>query len=384
MGARLDASRLTISLTDSPQTMPEPSSISTKDHSDHILTVSWTAKNGWSSPRIASYTNFSLPPTANVLHYATACFEGMKLYRGFDDKLRLFRPLENCRRLLESAIRISLPAFDPEELRQLISELCRVDGPRWLPKDTSRGRCLYIRPTLIGIDADLGFRVPQEALLYVILTYWPTSTFTGPLRLLANTQQWVRAWPGGSGNSKLAANYGPALIAHGEAKRRGFDQVLWLFGPEGRVTEAGSTNFFVVWKRKSGGIELITPSLDCGLILPGITRRSVIELSRERFAESKEWELNGSLRWANRLDVVERDFTIHDIIEAEKEGRLKGAFAVGTAAFVNCVSQIHTPDRIIRIDVDVDTAPYAALLHAWLSNIMYGIEQSDWTQIVEE
>ncbi|OAL50492.1 branched-chain amino acid aminotransferase II [Pyrenochaeta sp. DS3sAY3a] len=382
MGARLDASRLTISLTDSPRTIPIISSASTKDHTDHILTVSWTAKDGWSSPHIAPYNNLSLPPTANVLHYATACFEGMKLYRGFDGKLRLFRPLENCRRLLDSATRISLPDFEPEELRKLISELCRVDGPRWLSKDTSRGSCLYIRPTMIGIDADLGFRVPQEALLYVILTYWTTPSATGSLKLLANTQQWVRAWPGGSGNTKLAANYGPALIAHGEAKRRGFDQVLWLFGPEGYVTEAGSSNLFVLWKGDSAGIELVTPSLDSGLILPGITRRSVLELARERFSETKEWGSNGKVLLAGRVDVVEMDFTIGDIIQAADEGRLLGAFAVGTAAFVNPVSRIDTHGRSIRIDVDA--VPYAALLHAWLNNIMYGVEKSVWTQMVEE
>ncbi|RYN63043.1 hypothetical protein AA0117_g12862 [Alternaria alternata] len=382
MASRLDASKLTISLTGSPQTIPAISNVSTKDHSDHILTVSWTAKNGWSSPRITPYTNLSLPPTANALHYATACFEGMKLYRGFDGKLRLFRPLENCQRLLDSATRISLPAFEPEELQKLISELCRVDGPRWLPRNTSKGSCLYIRPTMIGIDADLGFHVPQEALLYVILTYWPTSTTIKPLRLSANTEQWVRAWPGGSGNTKLAANYGPALIAHGEAKRKGFDQVLWLFGAEGRVTEAGSTNFFVLWKGKSGGTEMVTPSLDSGLILPGITRRSVLELARKRFFETKEWELNGSMLLAKSLDVVERDFTVHDIVEAAEEGRLLGAFAVGTAAFVNSVSQIDALGRTIH--VDIDAVPYAALLHGWLSNIMYGLEPSDWTQVVEE
>jgi branched-chain amino acid aminotransferase len=235
---------------------------------------------------------------------------------------------------------------------------------------------------MIGIDADLGFHVPQEALLYVILTYWPATTTSAPLRLLVNTEQWVRAWPGGSGYAKIAANYGPALIAHGEAKRRGFDQVLWLFGSEGRVTEAGSTNFFVLWTSKSGRTELVTPSLDSGLILPGITRRSVLELARKRFSDTREWELNGNVVVADQLDVVEKNFTIWDIAQAAKEGRLLGAFAVGTAAFVNSVSQIDTPDQ--SISVVTDAVPHAALLHSWLSNVMYGTEKSEWTEIIEE
>lgn len=150
---------------------------------------------------------------------------------------------------------------------------------------------------MIGVDVDLGFHVPQDVVLYVFITHWPSATAPSPtsrnnikpsgLKLLASTEQWVRAWPGGSGYAKVAANYGPALMAHGAAQRRGFDQVLWLFGPDGKVTEAGSTNFFVIWKSKSGQIELVTPPLDAGLILPGITRRSVLELAEQRFDEAR-------------------------------------------------------------------------------------------------
>ena len=82
------------------------------------------------------------------------------------------------------------------------------------------------------------------------------------------------------------------------------------------------------------------------------------------------------------MDVVEKNFTIWDIAQAAKEGRLLGAFAVGTAAFVNSVSQIDTPDQ--SISVVTDAVPHAALLHSWLSNVMYGTEKSEWTEIIEE
>ncbi|KAF2013009.1 branched-chain amino acid aminotransferase II [Aaosphaeria arxii CBS 175.79] len=354
----------------------------TNTHTDHFLTVAWTAKDGWLAPRISPYANLSLSPTTNVLQYASSCFEGMKLYRGYDGKLRLFRPLENCRRLLDSATRVSLPAFQPEELCTLIKKLCQIEGSRWLPKDTSRGSCLYIRPTIIGTDADLGYHVPQEALLYVVITYWPSATAATPLKLLANTQQWVRAWPGGTGAAKAAANYGPGLPAHAEAKRRGFDQILWLFGPDGIVTEAGSTNIFIVWKAPAGKVELVTPSLDGGLILPGITRRSVLELARERFSRQSAWVLDGKTVETQELTVIEREITISEILNAAKEDRLMGLFAVGTAFFVNPVSQIDTVDH--SINIDPNAVPHAALLRQWLSDIMYGAEESGWTQIIDE
>lgn len=118
------------------------------------------------------------------------------------------------------------------------------------------------------------------------------------------------------------------------------------------------------------------------MLRDGITRRSVLELERKRFSETSEWELNGDVVVVDQLDAVEKNFTIWDIAQAAKEGRLLEAFAVGTAALVHSVSQIDTPDQ--SINVDTDAVPHAALLHSWLSNIMYGIEKSGWTEIIKE
>ena len=119
-------------------------------------------------------------------------------------------------------------------------------------------------------------------------------------------------------------------MAQGEARERGFDQILWLFGPEGNVTEAGASNFFVVWRNKeSGKLELITAPLGDKIILDGVTRRSVLELVRARLSD-KSTEDEEDARNLERLTVVERKFTIQEIMEAYKEGRLVEAFAAGT------------------------------------------------------
>ena len=290
-------------------------------------------------------------PTASVLHYATECFEGMKFYRGHDGHLRLFRPDRNCRRMLGSAARIALPAFDPDELQKLIVKLVSVDGGKWLPKEKP-GEFLYLRPTMIANGAGLGVQKPREALLYIIATCFPS--FDGPggtremdpvqvlngnlntkvkarkpgLKLLASREDMFRAWPGGFGYAKLGANYGPSLIAQAEAKARGFDQILWLFGKENDVTEAGASNFFIIWRTRTGKLQLVTAPLDDKIILDGVTRRSVLDLVEER--------LSGASADLEGLEVVERKYKLGEVLEAYEEGRLLEAFAAGTA--VRCSS----------------------------------------------
>jgi len=116
-----------------------------------------------------------------------------------------------------------------------------------------------------------------------------------------------------------------------EGRKRGFDQVLWLFGPDFQVTEAGASNFFVVWKGKeSGELELVTAPLEGKIILDGVTRRSVLELARERWVEGSGFA-GGDEEDVKALKVVERTYTMLEVEAAAKEGRLVEAFLSGTA-----------------------------------------------------
>jgi branched-chain amino acid aminotransferase len=203
----------------------------------------------------------------------------------------------------------------------------------WLPKERP-GSFLYIRPTVIGNGPHLGVQVPKEALLFIIAVPWPDFTKmkkegeTEPkkgLKLFASTPDTVRAWPGGFGSAKLGANYGPSLQAHGKAQAQGFDQILWLFGEDRQVTEAGASNFFIIWHNAdTGRLELVTAPLENQLILPGVTRRSVLELVRDRLSK----QAVGSLE---PLQVVERTLTISEIEKAAQEGRIVESFVSGTA-----------------------------------------------------
>ena len=95
-----------------------------------MVTVKWTPSGGWETPQLGPYTDLNIAPAASCLHYATECFEGLKGYRGYDGKLRLFRPDRNGERLAMSSQRASLPVFPPEQLKYLIAKLLQVDGER--------------------------------------------------------------------------------------------------------------------------------------------------------------------------------------------------------------------------------------------------------------
>ncbi|KAF4630131.1 hypothetical protein G7Y89_g8011 [Cudoniella acicularis] len=387
----LDASQLTVTLTQNPREVPGLNSAevwSVKACTDHMVTVKWTDDYGWHAPKIVPYGPLEIMPTASCLHYATQCFEGMKVYRGYDGKLRLFRPDKNCSRLVSSATRVALPPFNPLELEKLLKALMRLDGPRWLPK-TQPENFLYLRPAMIGNGEQLGVVSPSEVLLFIIAVPWPDlSTGWSPsatakppgLKLLASKND-IRAWPGGFGYAKVGANYGPAFVAQMEGRKQGYDQILWLFGPDFQVTEAGASNFFVVWKTKEGKLQLVTAPLEGKIILDGVTRRSVLELARERFIESSEY-LTADIK---SLDVVERTYTMDELVEAEKKGRLIEAFVSGTAYFITPVKTVNFRDEDLNIPMACeDTGHYAGVLKQWLLDIKYGKVDHEWGVVVEE
>lgn len=373
--APLDASKLTYTYTTNPRAVPDEATAHAGDETiatDHMVLASWKASTGWANPELKPYGPLSLMPTASVLHYATECFEGLKVFRGYDGKLRIFRPDRNAARLRMSSARISLPVFEPSEIEKLMIALLSVDGTKWLPKDRA-GSFLYIRPTVIGTAPQLGVGAPKQALLYIIVTFMPRMDAPpGGMRLHTSPEDMVRAWVGGFGYAKVGANYGPSLLATADARSRGFHQILWLYGQQGECTEAGASNFFVIWKRKDGKKEIITAPLDDKLILDGVTRRSCLELFRERLGSDYE--------------ITERKYTIDEVIEADAEGRLLESFAAGTAFFICPVSQIHHRGQNIDIPMGPEATPgeVTTKVKGWLGDIMYGRVQHKWGVVIPE
>lgn len=235
-----------------------------------------------------------------------------------------------------------------------MSLLHLITDQDWIPTD--EGYSLYIRPTVIATHPYLGLAAPDEILLYVItcpVGPYYTSGFA-PIRLTADTQ-YVRAWPGGTGAAKVGGNYAPTMKPQNDAVKRGYSQVLWLFGDEGEITEVGAMNVFFFLEKGdgSGRRELVTPPLNRGDILPGVTRQSIIDLS-------KSW---------GEFDVVERSITMPEVRNAALEGRLIEAFGAGTAAVVTPICAIEYKGKDVEIPA---TGDLTKRLFSDLMGIQYG------------
>ncbi|XP_037112430.1 branched-chain-amino-acid aminotransferase, mitochondrial isoform X1 [Syngnathus acus] len=344
---------------------PDPSTlVFGKQFSDHMLTVSWSADGGWDAPRIKPFQNLSLHPASSALHYSIELFEGMKAFRGVDNRVRLFRPMLNMERMHRSAQRSCLPMFDKGELLECIKKLVELDQ-EWVPY--SQDASLYIRPTFIGTEPSLGVTRASQALLFVIVgpvgPYFATGSFN-PVSLLADPS-FVRAWQGGVGAYKMGGNYGPTIAVQNEAVERGCQQVLWLYGDNEEITEVGTMNLFIYWNDHNGEKELVTPPLD-GIILPGVTRQSLLDLARN---------------WGE-FKVTERTMGMKELLDALDAGRVLEVFGAGTACVVCPVGSLLYKGQTYQIPTMQNGPDLAQRFYKELTDIQYGRKCSDWAPLV--
>jgi branched-chain amino acid aminotransferase len=347
---------------------------------DHMFQVEWNNEKGWSTPLITKMHNLEIHPGSKVLHYAVQAFEGAKAYRGYDNRIRFFRLDANIKRLLRSSRRLALPDFDENELMRCIHRLVHLDQD-WIP-ELNPGQpmtSLYIRPTILGIEPSLGVASSRRSLLYVLLSPVGPYFKTGfkAVTLYADPD-FVRAWPGGAGHNKLGSNYAPTIMIQKQAEKLGLQQVLWLYGDDMKLTEVGTMNIFVSIKNPATGkIHLVTPPLDDGIILPGITRDSILKLA-------SQWE-----------DVIceERYVTIGELKQLIHDKNLIEVFGAGTACIVCPINGIHMKDgtkiRIPYTDITKCDEPTFGreqsefltkrLLKA-ISDIQYGRIPHPWAQ----
>ncbi|KZO95114.1 branched-chain amino acid aminotransferase II [Calocera viscosa TUFC12733] len=374
----LDASKLKVTLNEKRSTPPPSSELKFgSTFTDHMLTVKWTSETGWGDPQIQPFGDLPMHPGAMVLHYALTAFEGMKAYGDPSGRVTLFRPDKNMERLNRSVARVTLPTFDGGELIKLIKELVKLDA-HWIP--TEPGHSLYVRPIMLGTQPTLYVGPTNEALLYVVCSpvgpYYKTAI--KPVALLG-TDKYIRAAPGGTGGYKVAVNYAPAVVPQMEAEAAGYDQNLWLFGPEYQLTEVGSMNLFLVLRTKDGATELVTPALG-DLILPGVTRDSILAIARGH--ASGKAPIDGLPK---DLVVSERKIDMAEVKQAASEGRLLEVFGAGTAAIVSPVDRIGWEGKDIMIPCGEDGAgPVTKTMLREIVGRQYGRIPSEWCVVVKE
>jgi len=311
--------------------------------SDHMLEADYE-DGEWKNVEIKPYQPLILSPSLAALHYGQAIFEGIKAYRDRNGEAYIFRPHDNFRRFNISAERMQMPQVPEELFMDGMRQLIQLDK-NWIP--TREDHSLYIRPFMFSSDEMIGVRPSDNYKFMIILS--PTGPYyVAPMRIYVE-EKYVRASQGGVGYAKAAGNYGAAMLATAEAKKKGYDQVLWTDAHEHKyVQEIGTMNvFFIIGKTA------ITPDMEQGTILDGVTRQSSITLLKE-------------LGFA----VEERPLNIDEIIAAYKAGSLLEVFGTGTAATITLIKELRYKNFVMEFDVDKwNTAP---ALKSWLTDIREG------------
>ncbi len=287
-----------------------------KYFTDHMFMMDYNVEKGWYDARIVPFANLSLHPAATVFHYGAEIFEGLKAYRCADGSVQLFRPIENVRRMNNSAERLQLPTMPEEDMLKAICEFVKHEID-WVP--SGNGESLYLRPFLFGNDESLGVHGIQNSCFVIIAS--PSGSYykegINPVKIMIEKDD-VRAVRGGTGYAKCGGNYAAANRAGARAEEKGYTQVLWLDGVERKyIEEVGAMN--VMFKIDG---EIVTPALT-GSILPGITRKSCLELLR-----------------AKGYKVSERLLSIDELVESLEKGTLEEAWGCGTAAVVSPIGKL--------------------------------------------
>ena len=316
-------------------------------YTDHMFEMDYTEGIGWHDPRIVHYHKLEMDPASMVLHYGQSTFEGLKAYKTPDGTIRLFRPEKNFERLNTSNERLVIPKLDVDFCVEALKKLVSIEKD-WIP--TGEGTSLYVRPFCIATDVHVGVHPSHTYKFMIILS--PVGSYykegINPVKIYVE-DEYCRAVRGGMGFTKTAGNYAASLIAQKTAEDRGYTQVLWLDGIEKKyIEEVGTMNIMFVING-----EVITPALN-GSLLPGITRRSAIELLRDK-----------------GYKVTERKISIQEVYDAAQAGTLNEIFGTGTAAVISPVGELLWEDKNIIVNGG-KIGPVSHLVYDTITGIQSG------------
>ena len=308
---------ISITRVNCPAEKPDSSTLGFgKIFTDHMFIMDYTPDKQWHNARIVPFGRLAIHPASTVLHYGSEIFEGLKAYRKADGSVQMFRPIENIRRMNRSAERMCLPQIPEDIALEALTTFVSVEQD-WTP--SAPGTSLYLRPFMFGNDESLGVHAVHNATYIIIAS--PVGSYykegLNPVKIMIESDD-VRAVKGGTGEAKCGGNYAASNRAGQRAEEKGYSQVLWLDGVHRKyIEEVGAMNVMF----KIAG-EVVTPMLS-GSILPGITRKSCIEVLRD-----------------NGYKVSERLISIDELEAAMENGTLEEAWGCGTAAVVSPIGEL--------------------------------------------
>ncbi len=328
-----------------------------KYFTDYMFMMDWDDSEGWHDARIVPYGPLQMSPASTALHYGAEIFEGMKAYRTADGEVQLFRPYENAKRMNSSAERLCMPLLPEDDFVQAVKTLVSIDRD-WVP--SLPGTSLYVRPFMIGDDHTLGVHNVHHAVFIVILC--PVGSYykegLNPVSIMIETEDERVAGKGGTGYTKCGGNYAASTRAGKKAEEKGYSQVLWLDCVYRKyIEEVGAMN--VMFKING---EVVTPAL-VGSILPGITRKSCLQILRDK-----------------GIPAVERRITLDELTEAVENGTLEEAWGTGTAAVISPIGLLDVNGKKYKIN-DGKIGEVSQMLYDEITGIQSGKKPDvyNWT-----
>ena len=292
-----------------------------QEFTDHMVSIEWTEDEGWHNAQVRAYEPVSLDPASNVFHYGQAIFEGLKAYRHSDGSITAFRPEQNAKRLNNSAERMAMPRLPEEVFLEAVRQIVDIDSD-WVPEAGGEAS-LYLRPFMIGTEKTLGVK-PSTSYSFYIIASPAGAYFSGGVKPVSVwiSEDYVRAAPGGTGDAKFAGNYAASLLAQQQAAEKGCDQVVWLDAIERKyIEEMGGMNLMFV-EGSGENAKIITPELT-GSLLPGITRKSLLQVAKDLGYEAEE-----------------RRITVEQWRSGVEDGTITETLACGTAAVITPVGTV--------------------------------------------
>lgn len=300
----------------------------------------------WQQPKITPYQPLTIEPSARVLHYGQAVFEGMKAYKDDQGKVWLFRPDQNFKRINKSAARLAMPEFPESYFFKGLEELLKIDN-QWIKSGV--GNSLYLRPFVIATEPAIAAS-PANAYKFMIICSPAKAYYTGKVRVLF-AEKYSRSANGGVGFAKAAGNYAAQFYPTSLAQKEGFQQVIWTdANTHENLEEAGTMNTFF----RVNDTLLTAPISD--RILDGVTRKSLVQLAED---------LN--------IKCEVRTVTVNEIKTAARNGELKEIFGAGTAAVISPIEAFKHGDEVFELPEITDS--YANLLKTSMLNIQHNLAE---------
>ena len=320
---------------------------------DHMFSCDYI--NGeWVNPEIIPYQPISVSPASRVFHYGQACFEGMKAYKDINNKIWLFRPDENYKRIIKSSLRLAMPEFPENLFFEGLNNLLKLDSD-WIKPGL--GNSLYIRPFIFATEGSINATEANQY-KFMIICAPASSYYSGEVRVKIE-KSFSRAAKGGVGYAKAAGNYAAQFYPTTLAKNEGFQQIIWTDSSNHEyIEEAGTMNLFF----RIGNKLITAPTSDS--ILDGVTRKSLIQIAKDQ-----------------GIEVEVRPIKVEELINAAKNNTLLEIFGSGTAVVVLPIKGFGYENS--KYELNQKENSWAIMLKNKLNNIQYNLIEDPYNWTIE-